>query len=337
VALCSAALCAPAAALAAEPSAHALLERHAPELRYDSRERDFAVPLGTIFSESATRLIAADRKRLPSDRLGLDALGRTYILDGRPDSAARSDDSLDLPDTSSVERPSAAAPAYARSVLDGRRRLWLQYWFYYVANTQDRGVVRIGRHEGDWELMQVRLDEAQRPVEVTMAQHSAGERCPWSRVERSDGGNAPIVYVAEGSHAAFFSAGTRRRALYEPRDRADGGGPRARPVVQFISDAFPRWMTWPGRWGGSLGGPAPGAQASPRGPAFQGLSKWTDPGEFSERHARTCGACAFATCGRLGAAPFLLWPGAPALGLVALSSIGLGRRWRKRRFSSVPP
>ncbi len=31
---------------------------------------------------------------------------------------------------------------------------WIQYWLYFAANTQDRGIVRTGRHEGDWEMVQ---------------------------------------------------------------------------------------------------------------------------------------------------------------------------------------
>ena len=35
---------------------------------------------------------------------------------------------------------------------------WLQYWLYYSYQDQDRGIVRTGRHEGDWELVQYRVD-----------------------------------------------------------------------------------------------------------------------------------------------------------------------------------
>ncbi len=29
---------------------------------------------------------------------------------------------------------------------------WLQYWLYARDNPQDRGILRTGRHEGDWEV-----------------------------------------------------------------------------------------------------------------------------------------------------------------------------------------
>ena len=31
-----------------------------------------------------------------------------------------------------------------------RGQTWLQYWIFYASNPQDRGIVRTGRHEGDW-------------------------------------------------------------------------------------------------------------------------------------------------------------------------------------------
>ncbi|HEV2062136.1 MAG TPA: hypothetical protein VGR12_04720, partial [Solirubrobacteraceae bacterium] len=43
---------------------------------------------------------------------------------------------------------------YGRRVLGSDGRTWLQYWFLYATNTQDRGIVRTGRHEGDWEMVQ---------------------------------------------------------------------------------------------------------------------------------------------------------------------------------------
>jgi len=45
----------------------------------------------------------------------------------------------------------AAAPGGGR---------WLQYWRWHIYNPQDRGILRTGRHEGDWELTQVRVDGA---------------------------------------------------------------------------------------------------------------------------------------------------------------------------------
>ena len=46
---------------------------------------------------------------------------------------------------------------------------WQQWWLAFARNDQDRGIVRTGRHAGDWELLQVRLDGRGQPVEAETA------------------------------------------------------------------------------------------------------------------------------------------------------------------------
>ena len=65
---------------------------------------------------------------------------------------------------------------YGRVVRDAGRT-WLQYWLFSRYNTQDRGIVRTGRHEGDWEFVQIGLDADERPRLITLAQHSWAESC----------------------------------------------------------------------------------------------------------------------------------------------------------------
>jgi hypothetical protein len=179
-----------------------------------------------------------------------------------------------------VAVPGATGPrgpvAYARV-----RRRTIQYWLFYRDNPQDRGVLRTGRHEGDWEVVQVDLDDAGRPRQVTASQHSGAERCAWTAVERS--GTRPVLYVANGSHATYFAPGTRDRTWPDPNDEHDGRGERARPRVVTVSERAPRWMAWPGRWGASRAGPVPGESDSPRGPSHQ--PRWADPDGFAARAA----------------------------------------------------
>src|SRR5215213_6882882 len=103
---------------------------------------------------------------------------------------------------------------------------WLQYWLLFASNDQDRGVLRTGRHEGDWELVQYRL-RGGRPVQAVYTQHSGAESCGYGGVRRSRG--RPVVFVARGSHAAYFRPGLRDRTWPDPNDEADGRGPRSRP------------------------------------------------------------------------------------------------------------
>lgn len=65
-----------------------------------------------------------------------------------------------------------------------RRETWLQYWLFYRQNTQDRGVLRTGRHEGDWEFVQLRLGPGGGPDLATLAQHRWAEGGPWRRLRR---------------------------------------------------------------------------------------------------------------------------------------------------------
>jgi hypothetical protein len=183
---------------------------------------------------------------------------------------------------------------YARETPATGGGTWLQYWLFYPRQDQDRGIVRTGRHAGDWEMVQYRLDRDRRPVEAVYAQHSGAERCSWGTVERR--GGHPVVYVANGSHASYLRAGVRDRMWPDPNDEADGRGTVVRPRVVRIGDRSPAWVRWPGQWGDARARWwVPAEQDSPRGPAFQPEGRWTDPGAWA-REARSCRA----ECDELG-------------------------------------
>jgi hypothetical protein len=187
-----------------------------------------------------------------------------------------------------VRDPGPGRPlVYGRVARDGEGRLWLQYWLFFTDNPQDRGILGTGRHGGDWELLQLRLGRDRRPVEVTFAQHTWAEGCSWGELERAR--DAPVVYIANGSHALYPRAGRADRPWPDPNDEADGRGRRVRPPVERVRAGAPRWIAWPGRWGEDDGGWVPGEQPSPRGPAFQ-PERWDDPGRFHAVEARACGS-----------------------------------------------
>jgi VPS62-like protein len=167
----------------------------------------------------------------------------------------------------------AREPVVYRRVADG----WVQFWMVFARNDQDRGVLRTGRHAGDWEMVQVRLDGS----EAVFAQHSGAERCGADAVETRDG--RFVVYVANGSHAAYFHPGVRDRMWPDPNDEARGDGAVVTPRVEPLG----AWARWPGRWGGARAGWVPGEMDSPRGPAFQPQGRWSDP-EGWARMARPC-------------------------------------------------
>ena len=129
-------------------------------------------------------------------------------------------------------RGAAPGPVVYERRTDG----WVQYWIWFEDNTQDRGVLRSGRHAGDWELVQYRTDG----TEAVYAQHSGAERCATRDVELR--GGRPVVYVANGSHASYFHAGTRDRIWPDPNDEADGRGALLRPRAVRVTAGSPGWM-----------------------------------------------------------------------------------------------
>ena len=179
-----------------------------------------------------------------------------------------------------------------------RQGTWLQYWFLYADNKQDRGIVRTGRHEGDWEMVQLRLEDRQ----ATYAQHRWAARCGWTG----------DVRVANGSHASYATAGEHGRPWPDPDDEARGDGRVVRPEVR----PFGPWVRWPGRWGRSRAAWwNPLEASSPEGPAFQEEGAWRDP---AARHAqaRACSA----------GAPPLPWTVRAAVAVAALALLALAAR-----------
>jgi hypothetical protein len=221
------------------------------------------------------------------------------------------------------DRPPAA---YGRTLRRDDGGAWLQYWLYYPGQDQDRGILRTGRHEGDWELVQVRVDSSGDPAEVVYAQHAGAERCAWEEVEPQ--GGRPVVYAARGSHASYLHAGIRDRTWPDPNDEADGRGEVVRPRLVRISAQLPTWMRWPGRWGGARARWwVPGEQDSPRGPAFQPDARWSDPEAWADS-ARECQA----DCDRVDECdtPETLLGAGGLVGLAAAAATVLTLRRRKR-------
>ena len=185
-------------------------------------------------------------------------------------------------------RARAGAPrAYGHAIRDAGR-LWLQYWLFYPDNPQDRGIVRSGRHAGDWEMLQVGLDGDDRPRAVTFAQHSWRQGCTWREIEHA--GVAPVAYVAHASHATYPRPATHDRPFPDPNDEARGDGLRVRPRVSVISDEVPHWVASRMRWGASRAAWwNPAEQSSPLGPRFQDDRRWSAPAAWHSG-ARSCAA-----------------------------------------------
>jgi hypothetical protein len=207
---------------------------------------------------------------------------------------------------------------------------WLQYWMFYAYNSQDRGIFKTGRHEGDWEMVQMRLGSDGIPDRVTLAQHSWAESCAYDELE-STGGGSPVIYVANGSHASYATPGEHQRPFPDPDDQTGGDGRRVRPQMVEIRDDSPPWVAYDGPWGDSEAGWVPGEQSSPMGPQFQSSGAWERPATFDRDLGRECGSGA---PGRWWQLPLVL----VAIGLAAIAAlVFLGRRRPPSRERRLAP
>jgi hypothetical protein len=286
---------------AASPELTALLQRYRPVLQYDSLESCRADAVSTICSlvmpgrsNSLHRgdgtLIASAAPERGEALLEIGFLREGAYPNGEP---VHDDDYLDecggshASDALAIRagEPDFADVVYGRARRDREGALWLQYWlfFYY----EDKGLLGIERREGDWEMVQLRLGEGNAPEAATFAQHGGAERLHWDQLELAltDEGQAPVVYLARGSHSPRPRPGSYS-APFVP-DHNDGLGPRVRPRLSPIGDDGPGWALWPGRWGSTRRREYFEAD-SPRGP--RGHPQWWEPAELHEAAAGWAGA-----------------------------------------------
>ena len=247
-----------------------LLDRHRPLLLYDPQEdlRAMAIESAVVTrnllrSDDGDVLADHDDPELPD--LSLDVIA----------AAPAAAHVVLAPDVARTARRLQRDPAYADRVYGRVKahegRTWLQYWLWIYDNPKN--VLGLGSHQGDWEMVQVGLDAADRPEVVTLSQHKVGESRGWPDVDRRDG--HPVVYVSMLSHALYFDHGTQ--PYPGGIDHPFPGGPEVLPAVE----AFGPWEVWGGRWGdrvrvlrGRFGNPpeSPGCQ-SPR---------WDRPAAFKD-------------------------------------------------------
>jgi hypothetical protein len=184
-------------------------------------------------------------------------------------------------------------------------RIVLQYWYFYYDDVYSYRYPPSDfiwqAHEGDWEVVNVVLSDDEQPLFVGYSQHCLGERRAWADAPLVDGTH-PMVHVAIGSHANYFTAGVHpidtrcipaaaldffvRAGLPLPVDYAFAGellgppgidGP-ATPIHK-IGDSGAPWLDFAGFWGELQYFHAPigtfALGTSPVGPAFHGV--WIDP------------------------------------------------------------
>jgi hypothetical protein len=253
-----------------------LLRRHAPRLRYDSNEQYFADSPAQWTDNPGNELRRAGGKlvaRAPELTLGF--LDPRAYGDG---TAIERGDYIGNPRRDyrrqyvmlRVARPELKNRVYGRAV-EARGRLWLQYWLWYFYNDYSLAL-GAGLHEGDWEMVQLRMHDDE-PDLAVYAQHTHAEKRVWRDVEKA--GTHPVVYVARGSHASYFERGFHTTEAWY--DLADGKRKSPQLELEILEGDGPGWALWPGRWGDTQPRLPGGVhQPSPTGPGAK--AQWADPG-----------------------------------------------------------
>ena len=244
----------------------ARLEKYKPALVYDPQEAYRAMSAASITDHRDNALRRGNGSIVSRAGAGLTlALLASYdVKDGdRLDEAG---------DNLAAARRFQNDPAYhervyARTKRDGDR-LWLQYWLWCYYNPKH--LLGWGKHEGDWEVVQIGLGADGTPEVATFSQHEDGEARAWEDMRRQ--GDHPIVYVAPLSHACYFEPGAHPYVL--GIDNPDGS---LEPVLPRLEE-FGVWASWSGRWGNSSGG-ITGGKLGGRSPASPGRQrkKWDQP------------------------------------------------------------
>jgi hypothetical protein len=254
-----------------EPDAEELLNKHRPQLLYDSLEAYFADHPAQMVVNPHNELRRGDGTVLATAPFSLDAL--------TPQSATK-DDVLAIKGKDYAQqyarlrqaRPELNDHVVARVAKDRHGRTWLQYWLWYFYNDY-RLTANVGLHEGDWEMVQLRLDADGAPDYAVYNQHKKAQRRPWDRVEKDkDNSDRPVVYVARGSHASYFERGVHPTEVWA--DVCDGGRRAPDDMKLLVLDGTEGWISWPGLWGDTKAR-KPGESNSPTGPGRK--KEWKDP------------------------------------------------------------
>ena len=287
----------------------ALLERHRPAVHYDPQDPYRAISAHSITDNRGNVLALRDGSVLARAGAGL----TLELLAGYPPPrGAHKDDRLDqAPDPVQAARrfqrdPAYTNRAYGRIARHGNHT-WLQYWLWFYYNPKN--LLGFGRHEGDWELVQIALGDSGQPRLVTCSQHAGGQGKDWDDVRTAAFGGARhlVVCAAPFSHALYFEPGAH--PYLGGIDNPDASTPALLPEIE----EFGGWRAWPGRWGNSRGVLGIGRLGgeSPRSPARQDV-RWDRPSEYHgaarsaaavalSRAARTAGSMTYPRLTRLGA------------------------------------
>jgi hypothetical protein len=309
--IASAAVVATAAARPATPDPR-LLDRYEPVVQFDPLEQFMPTRVESFVRDSdleqltaAGTWAVADPQPRPHDLPGPGT--GTWRLNEQACTPAAPIGGLDCYAAAAAASPARGGDTVYGRVVRENGEIVLQYWFFYYDDVYSYAYPPSDlfwqAHEGDWENVEVVLGGDEQPLLVGLSQHCTGQQRAWADTP-TFGGTHPLVHVALGSHANYFTAGTHPIAvacippqavavlqaqhLPLPVDYAFAG-PIAGPPgsggealhVRRLDGHGPGWVQFPGFWGEQQYFHAPppiGTVASgnsPVGPAYQAV--WSDP------------------------------------------------------------
>ena len=268
----------------------ALLAQYRPVVQYDSLESYYTDSAAVISDRPGNELKRADGTVIAAagpTAAGVPELNLAFLRPGtyaNGEAVQPTDFIVEVgTDYVSQARLMHARPGYANKchgrVTEQQGVTWLQYWFFMYYD--DPGFLGAGTHEGDIEMIQLRLNASGDPDVVTYAQHRSGVTAAWNQVEQQ--GSAPVVYSARGTHASMLRAGDLISDRSLLPDHNDAKGPRLQLDLVVLSRDQTPWAFWPGHWGGTkpgnvvLGGIGVEAN-SPTAPSEH--HAWSDPAGF---------------------------------------------------------
>jgi hypothetical protein len=147
----------------------------------------------------------------------------------------------------------------------------IQYWMFYAFNKGE-----LNQHEGDWEMVQIVLDE-NGPSWVAYSQHHFGQKASWDQVERD--GNHIKVYVSRGSHANYLRSYSGKLGIASDIVGANG---KILNYNDYSLDTLEdqTWIDFRGRWGEVADSEANAIEASILGQAGPEGPKFREDGEM---------------------------------------------------------
>ena len=233
-----------------------LLRRFQPVLRYDSNEQFFAdsaerymVNPGDTAAAQAHRagdgaVIARAQPSPASPRWRSTSSAQTYrdgseVLEGDHISV-QGKDYREQYRRLRMAYPELSNVVYGHAV-EANGRLWLQDWLWYFYNDYQLSFA-LGKHEGDWEMVQFRFDEeADEPDVAVYAQHRYGECANGTRSRRSAAGRSS---TSRAVARLVLQAGFHQTEAWY--DLADGKRRmKHRPVLEILETDEPAWTRWP--------------------------------------------------------------------------------------------